>query len=603
MARRLSTEAITAFCGDVRPLRLLGGQPYANDPIRWFCDNKKTVQITSFAKQQDGAFTDGVLLTFLAVGEAAVTATVDGKTYSCKVTVREMRHTASSASLTHFVGDMHDHTWTKHNLAEFSARTPDLYPINHYMKKMKEDGRMDFGVVSDHASVLNSREFFRGYADAEECGEQMVFFPGCEGQVTQRETDRYGVTHMHGGEVLMFNADTAFATDSWDGLFQGLKNSPFAFCGYPHPQIIGYSVNGIWDFRHRENNSRKFTNLFRFVEMGDGSSRQANMINEYIYSVALDEGFRVSPTCSSDAHGDDWGYDCFPGKTVLMAAEKSKEAFLDAILHNRMYATSTGNVKVVYTVNGKTAPATLAKEGIYRFHVELDYFRANEPDTHIRRCKVITDKGITAAETENAGDRFDLTVVAPQSHYFYLCLLDEMGRKTWSCPVWTGKSFTRRKATPLVPIPKSGITVFDAASKKAAPELINDDVHTLWRTTSPTADLIFDLGKEQTVSAVSHYPQWIDARTLQAHGLQSVDVLKEFPSAYRISVSRDGTHYKTVNVGQFRVFGWEETVRLKSHKARFVRIEINSTVGKEWAEAEFADAALTIAELTLWQNA
>ncbi len=122
-----------------------------------------------------------------------------------------------------------------------------------------------------------------------------------------------------GGEVLMFNADTTIDTDSWDKFFDVLKNSPFAFCGYPHPQIIGFSVKGIWNFNHKENNSDRFKNLFRFIEMGDGTHQHSNLINEYTYSVALDEGFHISPTCSSDLHGPNWGYDYFSGKTVIMA--------------------------------------------------------------------------------------------------------------------------------------------------------------------------------------------------------------------------------------------------------------------------------------------
>ena len=83
-----------------------------------------------------------------------------------------------------------------------------------------------------------------------------------------------------------------------------------------------------------------------------------------------------------------------------------------------------------YTVNGKTAPTTLSDDAVYRFEVALDYFRAGEPDTHIQKCRVITDKGVTLLELENMGDRFHFTLTAPDSHYFYLCLLDSENRKT-----------------------------------------------------------------------------------------------------------------------------------------------------------------------------
>ena len=601
--RYLSQTRISTFQGNVLPLQLLGGEKYGKEKITWSTDDKKVVQITEFRKNipTGGMFTDGVLLTFLEPGVATVTAKYGRKCYSCDVRVREMRHADPETEKQYYVGDMHDHSWDNHKLAEFSARPPESYPINHYIPQISADGKLDFAVVSDHADIMDAKEYFRGYADAEQAEGNVVFFPGTESQVTQREEDRYGTVHMHGGEILIFNAEQVCESRSWEGLFQKLKNSPFAFCGYPHPQIVGISVPGIWDFHFGENNDERFQKLFRFVEMGDGSSRSSNILNEYTYSVALDAGLRVSPTCSSDGHNPKkWGYNGFPGKTVIMATEKSKEAFMDAIMHNRMYATSTGNVKVHYTVNGKTAPTTLSDEAVYRFDVSLDYFRTGEPDTHIQKCRVITDKGVTLLELENMGDRFRFTLSAPDSHYFYLCLLDSENRKTWSCPVWTGKPFQKKKQPPITPIEKTGITVFDRISGQAAPAVINEDPQKLWSSGYTTADLVFDLGQKQTVTALSHYPFWVDRFVVAQKGTSGL-VLGEFPSEFRISVSDDGEHFRRVASGIFRIFGSEETIRFEKTKARFLRLELLSTVGKAWGRDGLTEVPLTVGEITLWK--
>lgn len=600
--RYLSQTSISTFAGNVLPLRLLGGTEYGNEKIRWTTDHPEIVQITDFSRHYPtgGEFTDGVLLTFLEPGEAAVTARYGKKTYICAVSVREMRNAEPDEKLQYFVGDMHDHTWNNHKLHEFSNRLPEFYPINYYMPQMMADGKMDFAVVSDHADIMSAREFYRGYADADMAGDGVVFFPGAESQVTQKEKDRYGITHMHGGEILIFNADHVSESYSWNSFFKKLKNSPFAFCGYPHPQIVGISVPGVWNFRHMENNDERFQKLFRFVEMGDGAHRSSNVINHYIYSVALDAGLKVSPTCSSDGHGPNrWGYDGFRGKTVIMATEKSKEAFLDAIQNNRMYATSTGNVKVHYTVNGKTAPMTLSNEGTYRFQVELSYFRMGEPDTHIQKCRLITDQGTALVELENMGDSFAFTVTAPDSHYFYLCLMDEKGRKTWSCPVWTGKPFVKKKEKKLTAIAKTGITAYDRVSRKEAPETINDAPMTPWVSEFGEADLIFDLGREATVSALSHYPYWIDREVMQRLGSEHRAV-DRFPCEYRIFVSEDGETYAQIASGHFRIFGEEETVRFPTVKTRFIRLQILSSTGKAWGEEETAGSPLTIGEITFW---
>ena len=86
----------------------------------------------------------------------------------------------------------------------------------------------------------------------------------------------------------------------------------------------------VWNFSLEKNNTPALRRMVKLVEVGNGGDRKSNLINEYVYSVALDNGFRVSTCCSSDSHGPVWGYGAFPGKTVLMAPEKSREAFLDA---------------------------------------------------------------------------------------------------------------------------------------------------------------------------------------------------------------------------------------------------------------------------------
>ena len=157
-----------------------------------------------------------------------------------------------------------------------------------------------------------------------------------------------------------------------------------------------------------KNNTPEMLRLMRGVEMGDGSERQQNLIHEYAYSAALDYGFRVSTTCSSDSHGaksadptgPKWGYKRFPGKTIIMAKEKSREAFIDALRHNRFYGCESGNIKLRYTVNGKTAPCDLDMTDSYSFHVELSYFKDDET-TKPTNCRVISDGGEVLLEFNN----------------------------------------------------------------------------------------------------------------------------------------------------------------------------------------------------------
>ncbi len=600
MKRYLSKENISTYKGNVVPLSLLGGISYSNDNIQWCVDDEKVVAITSFKDYHNGGgFTDGVLLTCLNTGNVTVTAKFMEEEYQCKVTVKDAVCATSFNNLNYYLGDMHDHTCDIHIVDDFSNRPSSLYPENYYLPTIDKDLKMDFALVSDHGCLLNGKDFYRGYADTDKVIKNTVIFPGAEGQVTIKEVDRYGIEKMNGGEVLMLNADTTIDTNSWDKFFDILKNSPFAFCGYPHPQIIGSSVKGIWNFKHSENNSDRFKNLFRFIEMGDGTNNHSNLINEYIYSVALDQGFKLSPTCSSDHHGPNWGYGVCPGKTVILANEKSKEAFYDAILNNRMYATSSGNVKLSFTVNGKIAPTTLNNEGEYNFNVKISYFE-NREDTKITCCKVISDGGITVLDLVNRGDDFDFTIISSQSHYYYLVLIDDMGRKTWSFPVWTGKPFENENKKELKPIPKTKIKVFDNVSKEIPAELINDNPLNPWYSKNQTAEIVFELNENTEISALSHYPMYVDNSILRNEKARSVDKLKMFPSLYQISVSEDGKNYSEVKKGVFRVYGGEEIVHFNAVNAKYVKLEILSTVGKESFVKEFLNAAVAIGEITFW---
>jgi len=602
MAIFLTKENIESFCGDVLPLQLLSDtEELAQEPIRWTADSDR-VKIRTFQNDEPMSFTNGVLLTLMQPGKSCVRASCRGVEYTCTVTAREPMRVSSDDPMQYFIGDLHTHTSSIHKHDVFAVRETG-FP-EQVIGQLLQEGKMDFGIISDHSDVLNQKDFFRGFTDTENAQPMdLVMFPGSESEVNLSQPDRYGVPHKNAGEVVLLGSDVFHYTDTWEEFLDKLEDSPFTVGTFAHPQVVGGGGKfaGIWNFRFAEHNSPRMRQLMRLIETGRGFPRCENLIHEHAYSVALDCGFRVCPTSSSDCHGPKWGYSVYPGKTVVMAPEKTKEAILDAIRNNRVYATASGNVKLRYTVNGMTAPADLPEATRYRFHVEATCFH-EDPDTVPVICQVISDGGVCVKVIE--GEELvscDFTVESDTARYFFLRLVDSLGNKTWSVPVWTGRAFDPTPAQVLVPLDKTGFTAA-AADGTDASALVDDDPYTVWTSPETTASVTIDMHKTQTVTALGHYPRMVTQAMSDALGLRKeyTDWIKELPYEYRIAVSEDGQNFETKAQGVFRSFGGEEIIRFAPCAARYLRLEVLSTCGKASQWKQFADAKVAVAELTVY---
>jgi len=608
---QLSQTQINSFVGNVLPLKLLGVTEYGMEDIRW-SSSDACVVVTTFEKDLKGPFTDGVLLTLTAAGAATVTATHNGQVYSCSVSVHEIQSVPSQKGLSYFIGDFHDHTQNTHNRELFPTR-PERIPYE-VLKQVEDEGVLDFCVVSDHACLLNAREYFRGFWDAFCLGEdKLVVFPGCEAENSPKEEDRFGVPHKVAGEIVTVNAVNYANTYSWEEFYEAYSTSPYAISVLAHPQISGHSVKGVWNFCLDKNNTPRFKELLKGVEMGNGTDRSSNHLHEYTLSVALDNGFRVSTTCSSDGHGPVWGAKMFPGRTVIMAKEKTKEAFYDALINRRFYASESGNVKLYYEVNGHPAPATLPESSEYRFHVEIGLL-SEALGGMPTRLQVISDYGKTIWETRDVKEEMEFTLESNTARYFYLRLSDPAGGKTWSVPVWTGRACDESSFRPTTPISKEGFTAIEEESGRDASVVVSDDPYAAFYATTPVCSILIDMQEAKTISALGHYPTILDrsnmveAAHIQKKGLDPEKVVilerkvSEYPVSYEVETGLTKENMTLQAKGIFRVFGGEEYVSLPKHEARYVRLRLLSTAGMESGHAEYQDCYATLSEITLFEE-
>lgn len=599
MAIKISNTKLESFVGDVLPLWLEAeGEDISDFKIKWTLDGD-AVTMRCFGGPLHASFEWGVLLTFVKEGCARISARIGDAEYVCEVVARAARHCESAEAVNYYQGDFHDHTSTIHNHDAFLNRKSEFQ--TDYLKAIKDDGRLDFAVESDHSDVLNLKDFFRSFTAAEQAKPMnTVIFPGSESEINNFEYDRFGLVHKYAGEIVVVNSDNFCFTKTYEEFVREFRESPFVVATLAHPQILGSSSQGgMWNFRLDKHNSDGFKRLIKLVEFGNGADRCSNLVHEYVYSTALDNGFRVGGTCSSDSHST-WGFDVFPGKTIIMAPEKSKEAFLDALLNNRVYCCESGNLKLRYTVNGRVAPADVAVTDKYSFKIEFSYFK-EDSSTHPVVCELISDygKALKIIDCKNA-DSIEFDIESDSARYFYLRLADSEGRRTWSVPVWTGRAFDKTADTEPRAIDKTNFKAKNLTDGKDLSTLINGNPAQSVLFDSGNAEIVIDMGDERDVSALGHYAPITSSDGVRAQGIIESVPISRFALDYEISVSCDGVSYTSVKEGIFRAFGGEEIVRFEKCKARYVKLNVKSTVGKRSYFKKYENARLEIAELSLF---
>lgn len=589
----LSKNEISSYVGDIVPLRLEGEDVDRSSDVVWSVDGNAAT-LRTFVRDSEHAAKSCVLVCLMTEGTATVRAEYAGTVYTVPVKVRPMSHADSDSELNYYFADLHDHTSPIHNHDLFAKHETE--DITDYINFIKNDP-IDLSVISDHGGVTNDYDFFRGFELAESC-DSTVILAGAESEVKYTETDRYGVLHRHSGEIVTLMCRGYGKVETWGELEAEIGGSPAPVAVFPHPNIVGFSTNSMWNFDFRRNASPTMLNAVRGIETVNGGDFEENLTYEHCYSAALDAGFRVSSVASCDSHGPTWGYGYMTQKTVIMAKENNKEAFHDALRSNRFYATESGNVKLSYSVNGKTAPTDLEPTDEYRFHIELDSFR-DDPTTVPVRCQIISDYGKTAAEAETVGRSLDITVRSDSARYFYLRLTDGMDRHTWSYPVWCGRPFDTLTETKLTPIDMS---VCSATSNGIpADTVINGAPLDSWHSGEPRPRVVIDMGDARDISGFGYYPHMILRDPAKGPNWRVSHEARSIVTEYRLSSSLDGESYTAITEQRSQYLGDENIIGFTPHSARYLAFEVLSTVGADSGRRAILDSEAVIGNLTIFE--
>ena len=595
---KISYTQFESFVGDVRPVWLISDENLKFASIKWKLEGD-AVEMKRYGGCFHGAFNYGVLLTFVKEGKAKVTASYDGVDYVCEITSRARRD-YSGEKMNFYRGDLHTHTTPEHAHDKFITRTE--YPYSYYLNYIKEENLRDLAVISDHSETIDYENFFKSFSEYELMREDMepIVLAGAESEIQYTERDRFGRLHRRSGELVTLNTNNFSQAKTYEEFYTAYTESPYVIGIFAHPHVMGYSTRGLWDYRPRVNNCPEIRHIVKYIE-ALGNPNKENMLHEYVYSEALDGGYRISTTCNSDKHHT-WDFNSYPGATIIMAPEKTREAFIDALLNLRAYACESGNIKLSYSVNGMAAPCDLSLTNNYHFKVEIDYFCEDAASRPIR-CDVISNGGVTVKSIEGVNfESFEFDIESSDARWFYLRFVDSNTKRTFSPPVFCGREPIPYVTDDLKPIDSKGFKIASADGSDAS-ALIDGDTMTNWQIDSASCNLTIDMGECRKVSALGNYAAAMETPWPPPAdvGLVQGQMEAVFPVDYIISTSVDGVNFQKRAEGIFRTFTGEEIVRFDTHEARYVKLEVFSTTGSRLGRAPYDKVPLKIAELSLFE--
>lgn len=594
----LSKNSISTFAGNIVTLQLLSDTDISNENIIWSSSDENIVYIRDFKSVGTPNFSDGVLLVMMGVGSARVKAELNGEIFKCEIIVHEIETAKEDDKFNFYFGDFHAHTSQNHNRTEFPLRT-DSIPLT-VLEEVKREEFFDCFTISDHACLVNNREFFRAFLSAEATeSADFIPFPGTESEISDVEEDHHGYPHKNSGEVVTYNCHGYAAVKNWDDYFKLTYKNPYAIASFAHPQILGWSVKGIWNFSFDRKICPEMLQMFRTIEVGNGGDRAQNLVHERMYSVGLDCGLKLSPVSTSDWHGPKWGATSLRGRTILLSPKKSKEMFIDAIRNNRIYATENGNVKLWYTVNDRIVASTLDLTDTYKFHVEISHFNKPTDSEKTMLLEVVSDYGRTIKRVDINPDEniiLDFDVKSETARYFYLKLTSVDGDRTWSSPVWTSRAFdpTPHKEFKGTELDKSKWTVVSCSDGNDPGKLISGSYEEPWIGTKTNAEFVIDLGQTTDIRAIGIYPHTISRSD---ESISDTEATARFVSDYELYIGDEYQNFTLVSKDTVRCYGEEKIDEFELSQARYIKVKILTTAGASQYKKKYMNSPVMIGEL------
>ena len=369
----------------------------------------------------------------LAIGAAALTLLMAG--------------TANAADYNLYFGDLHAHT----NYSDGTGTPADAYAAAYAAALA---GETDFFATTDHNHCsygdgwMTTANWANTLRAADKFNKDGVFvtLPGYE----------LWLPWMTMGEMNIFNASEIFGQSgnpAGNGFNNGHKHGMVDVLPSLYDWLAASGAVGQWNHPDYYGGDTSATHdWYQFAYYTPQRDQGVNMIeiwNEITYEPAyiraLDAGWHVLPSASSDTHYADWITGC-DVRTVLLAQNLTRSDLFDAMRASRGYATEDKNLEIRYTLGGEVMGSTLTPQSSYAASIQI-----HDPDgaaDAVKLVEIVSDGGkVVATKAFNSADVSWTIAALPSSteRYFFVRVTTASdfwgneGVTAWTAPVWTGR--------------------------------------------------------------------------------------------------------------------------------------------------------------------
>lgn len=546
--------------GEIRALTVKGDRD--NKSLlnaTWKSSDSDVVQIHKFEN-----VSYGVILNMLKTGSSVITVILeDGTFLECQVDVEPMIKVEEETPLNYYFGDIHSHT-------SFSDGKGTPYTACEHALQVK---KADFLAITDHAYDCKEKWLETVVSTDLFNDENFVGIPSYEGGGYAKDyIDEYGMKVVNGGEIVYFNTPQILPFSDI------VKSKNYAIGMFAHPQEAGWPTEFIWNsFNCFNDTGKEERELIRLIEVVNETSAY-NMLHEFSYPLALDKGWKVSPTGVSDTHKGGWttDYNC---RTVILAPRLSRAYIYDAMRNNRVYATEDNNTILSFSINGKMMGSTLDPNiTTYDVCVKISDPDIEDENSRIVKAEIISDYGEIVHSQGFDGHNITLstTLYSNTSRYYYVRAENALGKRTWSTAIWTGRKFDKIEKNKVKSnrMPKDNWKVHFVSSEKnsSASNLFDGDVRLGWETTEPSGEVIIDMGHMYNLQAIGYYRHMVPYEDKSEIG--------KLLSDYEICVSMDGVDFSnSVARGKIINYGSETYIEFDNTVARYFKFKAISSLG------------------------